>query len=743
MSGARAVPCIAATSREQIDRVIREGRPVVLRGLFDETKLGDLRLDATAGRAPAPAELRARFPLDTLCDDSGDRLHFVDRVPRGTSSRLRWDADQRGAILFQLVGQQRVVLIDPRDSHKLDPHIDPSGPTSAHLLANFTEDELAAFVAFTYAQVVVLQPGDSLFVPPVHWHFARSIERSMALTHRLGRGRGSRRLVELGLPPSPDVQMLARELSRAAFAEQGVPLWLDHLEAHAATIAGDLDRDPALLARCLAIREALPLPDRGDGDTAASTRELMRREALRAAARQPVPFAIDATTRIRLAPGVRVLDDRTRGLFLARNDRVECELSGSDGDLLAQLLKGIRRRRLRSATALARELQVDDELVVELLQSLAERGWIELAGPLDRAAATPTLGNVARDYVRAAAAALDVPGADALEETLDVMTASWHDRSIATVPPWSWLTTDLTPIELSVTFESRGADLRYAIEPHGDPATPDGYWRAALDLNAKLAARYGAKLARFDSVAELFRPQGEAPNIVAAQGVWVGRRPRPSFKIYFSPSARGEGTESDTLREACSRLGLAGAWSELERLLGRRAAWAMSSIDLDDGPDARFKLYERLMHDAEPEILRMADAAGEPSSPAFRALLETLPSAMRTKWLVLYHSLSERGYDRATLQVPIAPRADPTVVRRGIERLLTSFGLDTERYRRVFDACAAVSSAPPAHTYVSVQVIHGAPRFTVYFAPRAYEARYGTFDRAIWPSPVTGRELDA
>lgn len=787
MTRRRGVPCIDTSEHLEIARVLAEGRPVVLRGLFDGealqqiatvegavSRLAEMKLGvghqyvgddeprermafrdyvAHVRREPtttlrstgysAPAELLELFDLAALgrSDDVDDRRHLVFLAAQRTFAHLHWDFDQRGAILSQVFGRKLVLLIDPRESHKLDSMTDRLHHTSAHFLENLDEAELDGFIAFTNAQAVVLEPGDSLFVPAVFWHYVRYLELAMTVTHRLGRGRGNRRLTNLALPPTSDVQMLARELARAHAVGQDELPWLDALEAQADELAADPDRTSVLLAQCLRIREMLPIPDHGTGQTSASTREIIRRDLLRKSSR-PCPFVIGPSTRVRLSPGVRIRNDDNHDFLLMRNGRIESELSGPRDDVLAGLLEGLDERRWRSISGLARDLSVDGESIAEMLVNLGEHGWLESAPAFDRAFERWTLGDVFRGHLRAAASALDLPCAAALEATLELTTASWKDRLLATPPYWSWMTADLTPIELSVNFDSDGVELRYAIEPHADPATPEAYWNAALALNTELAERYGANLARFDAVAHLFRPQSETPYIVAGHGVWVGRRPLPSFKIYAAPTARGKGTETATLHEACRILGVEGAWNTLTRSSQRTIEWSLVSIDLDNGPSARLKLYELLMQDPEAEVLRIAASVGS-SATAFAALLRAIPPPVRQRWLVLYHSLSTRGYDHATLQIPIAPHADPVLVRSGVERLLLSLGISAAPYRRLLDATGAITVAPLAHTFVSIQMIGGRTRVTVYLAPRVYEGRYGTFDRAIWPSPVTDGALDA
>jgi hypothetical protein len=257
-------------TRPELEELVRQSQPALLRRLFDadpirrvdtveaaRAALGRLSLEVeicdeqfletgvSAGRSttslagwldrrtsdpiarcfaqPTPPPLRelARSFVDPSADPSdSSSLLFLARG--GQSSHLHFDDDQRDVILYQVFGRKRFVLIHPRETHKLAPYVSPLGFTTAGIyLENMSPEDRAAYLAWTHAIEVVLEPGSAVFIPRMYWHYAGYDETAMSVTFRLGRTEAVRRFA-LGTPaPGVTVQALAMELADDARVTSG------------------------------------------------------------------------------------------------------------------------------------------------------------------------------------------------------------------------------------------------------------------------------------------------------------------------------------------------------------------------------------------------------------------------------------------------------------------------------------------------------------------------------------------
>jgi DMATS type aromatic prenyltransferase len=329
------------------------------------------------------------------------------------------------------------------------------------------------------------------------------------------------------------------------------------------------------------------------------------------------------------------------------------------------------------------------------------------------------------------------------------LSASWGAVPLAAPPRWSGITDDCSPLEFSVVYGGSQPELRFLVEPHGEPASPAAYWSAGQQLTAWLRERFALSTEPLECVEELFVPiEGDVPVYFAVYHAVVFRPGQPPlFKIYLNPGARGM-PDREVCAEALQRLGLGAAWTAIAAVLTPYDQLVFFSLDLSPQLGARAKVYVRHRGATVADLERTASAAAEYQVGDARALCQAIvgepePDLYRPPLTTLYCAPDQpERPQRAALQLPLYPYApDDAVAYERIRGCLVEHGLDPERYERCVRALAPGSLAEESglHGWVSLQREHGRPRITTYFHPRVYRARYGplALDPArCWPSPA-------
>lgn len=341
----------------------------------------------------------------------------------------------------------------------------------------------------------------------------------------------------------------------------------------------------------------------------------------------------------------------------------------------------------------------------------------------------------------------DPDGAGLLRDLFDELVAGpTGDPSLDMAPRWSGLSDDCTPVEFSVAFRPNGADLRVLVEAQADPPTPGTYWRSSGRLTEWFGRRIGSSSSRLAEVEDLFTPvdrpsAGPPPLFVAMHAAEVRVDGPPRVKLYLNPAARGIPAVQETLELAMERMGLGPAWSRLAPELAGVPV-ELIALDLEDGPDARVKLYARPRSGVE-EVERIAGLADGAVPGAPVGLLRSLTGGTRVRrpvFVVLHLLAGSPAPVRSVVDVPIPGHvgSDEAAVE-AIGRLLESEGLDAEAYRRVAGGFADACPSPVSglHSYVSLQSERNRSRVTTYFNSRAFAPRFGWLavdPMTTWPS---------
>jgi L-ascorbate metabolism protein UlaG (beta-lactamase superfamily) len=130
-------------------------------------------------------------------NDSSDVVSTMFFAGTGNFAHMHFDGDFRDVLMYQAVGTKRYVVIHPRETRKLDPFVDAGiERTSSVFLQNFSEADKAAFLRYTNAWDCVLQPGETLLMPMMAWHYVEYLEPAMSISFRLGRNRYCRFFAE-------------------------------------------------------------------------------------------------------------------------------------------------------------------------------------------------------------------------------------------------------------------------------------------------------------------------------------------------------------------------------------------------------------------------------------------------------------------------------------------------------------------------------------------------------------------
>jgi hypothetical protein len=305
---------------------------------------------------------------------------------------------------------------------------------------------------------------------------------------------------------------------------------------------------------------------------------------------------------------------------------------------------------------------------------------------------------------------------------------AWRAQLAAVIAPCAWARRGVDqpglpsgvshrrPFGFSIVLGAGAPELRCFLEAQAEPATPASYWAAGEAVTAAMV-RGGGDARRLATIAELFVPTDAA----APFRVWHGgvfRRGRPMLgKVYLCPAAQGRVGARERVAEAMRRLGCSEAFETIDRALRPEPALdeiTIVSLDLEAGAAARVKLYA-LLRDAGP-ARSSAACQGMPVDAALLARAFFDDAADEPRWWLVCLSWRD-GQPGVALHLGLHRHAagDADATAR-LEALATECGIDAAPLR----ACRRALGAPANQLhFVSLQrAAGGAPRLSVYFAPR-------------------------
>jgi DMATS type aromatic prenyltransferase len=319
-----------------------------------------------------------------------------------------------------------------------------------------------------------------------------------------------------------------------------------------------------------------------------------------------------------------------------------------------------------------------------------------------------------------------------IAEIVTCMMEGWAEQPVPRLPPRaSRIGDDHSPFEYSLAFEPAGVDLRLLLEAQGNPPSAAGNLQAALELNNRLAQRFGADLTRFDAIADLFLEESTAEPFSLWHAIGVGPDNEVAFKLYLNPQARGKAMALPLIEQTLSRLGFSeAALSCVRRAMPRRRVDELGyfSLDMSGSAGARSKVY--ISHPrvtaAELDSLFEVCPSHRPGDVIrFCEAMSGRSEAFDSKALMSCLSFVA-GSDvpsSMTLHFPIAHYVEnDQVTCNRFSALLQENRLDHDAYRRALAAVARrpLKQGPGLQSYASFRRQGESLRLTAYFSPELF-----------------------
>ena len=141
-----------------------------------------------ASRIP---ELRADVPVPDLADGFSGRFVFAFFGCRGSVTPTHYDIDMSHVFHTAIRGRKRITLFAPSESHALHQH-----PFTVRSYVDVDAPDHERFPRLSGARgsQVVLEPGETLFIPAAYWHHVHYVEGGYAVSQRLANERLAARL---------------------------------------------------------------------------------------------------------------------------------------------------------------------------------------------------------------------------------------------------------------------------------------------------------------------------------------------------------------------------------------------------------------------------------------------------------------------------------------------------------------------------------------------------------------------
>ena len=126
-------------------------------------------------------QLKKEFPCPDLFRGILDNVGFMFFGGKDTTVRIHYDIDMSNVLHTHFGGRKRVVLVTPEYSTLLY-----RLPLNTYSLINLDNPDYDKYPAlrFIKAYDVILEPGDSIFMPAGYWHYMTYLEGSFSVSYR-------------------------------------------------------------------------------------------------------------------------------------------------------------------------------------------------------------------------------------------------------------------------------------------------------------------------------------------------------------------------------------------------------------------------------------------------------------------------------------------------------------------------------------------------------------------------------
>jgi DMATS type aromatic prenyltransferase len=301
------------------------------------------------------------------------------------------------------------------------------------------------------------------------------------------------------------------------------------------------------------------------------------------------------------------------------------------------------------------------------------------------------------------------------------------------VPYPSSIGDDHSPYEYSVAYGAKGVELRLLFEAQAAKPSLASNHAEALRVNERLRTQWGASLSRFEQIADLFTPAGDAtsPGFSLWHAACLSPTALPDFKVYLNPQLHGREAADEVIEEVIARLGLVGAKEALGRLRLRgrdEDELKYLSLDLSDKAQARVKVYV-CHHDATPHQLERAFGVAPSHRPGDAAQFCAAmgPEVARFDRKPISSCVAfiagEPDPYTITMHLPIAHyAASDAHARRRIASFMTTHGMDELLHTRVLRSIARspLETSRGIQSYASYRRQGSSMRLTIYLSPELY-----------------------
>jgi DMATS type aromatic prenyltransferase len=342
-----------------------------------------------------------------------------------------------------------------------------------------------------------------------------------------------------------------------------------------------------------------------------------------------------------------------------------------------------------------------------------------------------TYQDIARTQLHALTQALNLSkDAERHEEVRARLFEGWGDTEVPQKAGYlSAIGDDHSPFEYSIALGPGGSELRLLFESQGREPGLAANRSAALAFNERLAP-YGASLARFDRIRDLFLPENPQGPFTLWHAVTFGSS-QPDFKVYLNPFARGPAHAWGIITEALTRLGMGNVVKTLKAAANRGGVLDQPnyfSLDLSRAASARVKVYLRHPDATAAELERtFSHAPQHRSGDVTEFCLSMIGNVgpFTSKPATSCLSFVE-GSDQplaATLHLPVAHYLDNDAsVRRRVMAYLEAHHLSADHYDRALAAMATrpLDQTSGVQSYASYRRESTGIRVTAYLSPELF-----------------------
>jgi hypothetical protein len=127
------------------------------------------------------SDFKKEFPCPAIFKGVLDKVGFMFFGGKNTHVRMHFDIDMSNVLHTQFEGKKRVLLISQEYNDLLY-----KTPFNTYSIADFQNIDESKFPGLKYVKGydIVLNPGDSLFMPGGYWHYMIYLEGSFAVAYR-------------------------------------------------------------------------------------------------------------------------------------------------------------------------------------------------------------------------------------------------------------------------------------------------------------------------------------------------------------------------------------------------------------------------------------------------------------------------------------------------------------------------------------------------------------------------------